>query len=563
MSRKADVTQHITISRLPTVAEASRMRQRFNAGGKLHPSDASVVMLDRVLDSTQPGGFHAMGHGLAHSKGRAALIRGVTHQAIDEDPIAHLLPNETRDYVSKLNMDRQLGLPSEQVNNIAEALIEAGEKRNEERARQAQIQHYIPGKDAPDVRWNRDRSKFEPRFWREVLSGMKAFNGQSDMKGGRTVRTATGGGQPGDFADAVQGASTAEAVSASERLRSTLSTREGEKAAYKAIQKSFFEKNGRLMDEDTAWLRAGMQTGLLNKASALRWGREIRQERDTALANRLAAEAVNGMPRDAQGFIVPRDTDPFVKYDTWDLRRSAVQSMLNANAGSSDEFTPAQKLFLAHKYGLAPQVSFHTSYRQDPMTGSGPQGTFDKNAAKSFRMVPSGHVVDVDTGRVYPETDTRVIRSRNAIARAQRGEWLSLVDRALHDGFGHDSVKTQVFVSPEEYNDRINGGPVTWNERTGRYTPVENEFADPEWHHVRAEGVVYPGDQSLLRRPSSKSQAQSRKNILAGMAPFAPLPTAMRAPKSSWSFSDPLSFVRHQLPGTRRSQLKREKVHGK
>ena len=578
MSRKVGVTQHLDITRIPTMSEMARMRQWDRSGGQLHPTDASVVMLDHVRDATQTG--RALSHGLSHSAGRVALTRGIRLQAMNEDPLAFMTEAEVRDHVSGMNTSHQLGLTEEEVNRHTLQLVGEAQARARERHRMAVLRHYSPAKDGKargqddfvlDILWNRKRRNTEPTSWAGAIRGPQAtFGGPtSDMKGGRTVRAATGGGRPGDFADAEQGAPPAE-TSASGRLRSTLSTGRAEQAAYRAIQKEFYEKHGRSMDEDTAWLRAGMKTGSLSRDAALRWGREIRQERDMALARRLAAEDIAGMPRDANGFIVPRGEDPFVRYETWDLRRAAVQSMLNATGRGADaEFTPAQKMFLSHKYGLAPQVSLHESYRQIPWVGHGPQGTFDKGGVKSFSLVPEGHVIDVDTGSIYSETDHRVAFSRSSISRARDKGVLNqlspvtLMHNLAHPGFGSDSVKTQVFVSPEEYNLRIGGGSITWAERTGRYTPVEGEFADPNWQHFRDAGERYPGD-FVPELAKARGRARPAQNPLAGIGPFGELPVVKHAgAMPRLRLPNPGAFIGHQLPGSARTRLKEEKIHGK
>lgn len=242
---------------------------------------------------------------------------------------------------------------------------------------------------------------------------------------------------------------------------------EGENAAYERIQKAFEAKNGRKMDVDTARLRALMETGLLKRKDVLSLGRELRAERDMSIARQLAAQATGGMPRDATGYIVSRELDPgrrLGRDDTFENAQRRVASVLNN--GLRRDLSDAQRLFLAHRYSLAPEVRRVVSFLHDPGHG-GEYGTVGRGASPLRTYMP---------GSYYQPGTQRVLRAGSAAlarARAQAGTTRSGLER---------------IVPLDEYN---RDSPAAWWERTGSWAPVGSRGAllDPNWRRIRAAGT--------------------------------------------------------------------------
>lgn len=299
----------------------------------------------------------------------------------------------------------------------------------------------LPNWGLPDVRRKRRRSPRDTRL---------------DMLGGRTRDL---------FVDAVDPAAQGPNTNT---VRGRIEAFMGEKenAAYERIQKAFEEKNGRKMDVDTARLRALMETGLLKRKDVLSLGRELRAERDMSIAEQLAAQAVGDLPRDARKYLVPRDRDPgrnlgrvwvnrpgsITEADSWAARQRRVADVLSglpplrAQPGAPDGLglTDAQRLFLAHRYSLAPYVRRTVSYPLRDQPGA-------RRVLRRGTAAPAG-------------------------AQSQVGTLQSKIERSLPI----DTIN--------KYIDLTN--PVAWWERTG-WGPIGTRGAplDPNWRRIRAAGT--------------------------------------------------------------------------
>ena len=279
---------------------------------------------------------------------------------------------------------------------------------------------------------------------------------------------------------------------------------EKENAAYDRIQKAFEAKNGRKMDVDTARLRAMMETGLLSRKDVLSLGKELRAERDMSIAGQLAAQAVGDMPRDAMGYVVSQELDPgrrLGRDDTFENAQRRVASVLNN--GLRRDLSDAQRLFLAHRYGLVPEVRRVVAFDHAPGFG-GEYGTVERGRMPIATYAP-GSFYQPGTCRVLEAGSPELARAMQI--EEQTSRQLGQLDSAdalfsrltaRHIADAARRVTSAVRRKPESRR-AVNrlvpladaDAPAAWWERTGAWAPAgwNRGIADPNWRRVRAAGT--------------------------------------------------------------------------